>query len=416
MVRISIFRMHLEKRALPTIVIFTVLLLLTSIFAAVSNASHIAYASPAQPNTNRGCDFTAENIANENNHGNKAANPTTSETHSFSQPYGIAFDCRNGRIYVLNAGSNSVAVLDGSNNNMLIKNIPLPSTDSSYAPSTMIYDQIKNRIYLTNFGGTMVAVINPRNNTLVKTIPISHGENAMGYGLAVDQTRARLYEIRGDDVVTNIDPSTGLFVHEHRDPVLNVINLKNDTIIKSIVLPNSIQPRGVAFDSINHNIYVNSGTGKVIVIDSIHYKIIKNIDVGSTATSVVFNPKNKDIYVAGTDAHGVQTILYVIDGISKEVVKTILLPKSSWTTEMAVDQISGDIYVAARSSDGTGGLIHVINGTTNEIIKTMSVGSDAGALAFDSRTGDLYVTDSSSNVLYDAKWPSSQISMIKAVY
>lgn len=136
---------------------------------------------------------------------------------------------------------------------------------------------------------------------------------------------------------------------------------------------------------------MNTGSGKILVIDSATYKIIKSINIASSALE--FNPKNGYIYAVDWSR-----VIYVIDGATKEVIRSISFNSLS-SASLALDS-KGNIYVGGRDSYYNRGSISVINGTTNEVINwSMSFDSNVDALAFDYNRGNLYAADMQSNMI-----------------
>src|ERR687891_420492 len=91
-------------------------------------------------------------------------------------PFGIAYNSENGYVYVANFYSNSISVVDGFTND-LVMTIPL---DSNAFPAGVIADSDNGDVYVTNFyspstTGTnlstgIVSVINGSTNEVANTI------------------------------------------------------------------------------------------------------------------------------------------------------------------------------------------------------------------------------------------------------
>src|ERR687895_723190 len=93
-------------------------------------------------------------------------------------PFGIAYNSENGYVYVANFYSNSISVLDGFTND-LVMTIPL---DNNTFPAGVIADSDNGDVYVTNFyspstTGTnlstgTVSVINGSTNEVSNTIQV----------------------------------------------------------------------------------------------------------------------------------------------------------------------------------------------------------------------------------------------------
>ncbi len=148
-------------------------------------------------------------------------------------------------------------------------------------------------------------------------------------------------------------------------------------------------PRGVAFDSANGDVYVaNLGSNTVSVISgSTNTAVGTPITVGSGPIGVAFDSTNGDVYVANINSDSVS----VISGST--VVATVIVGSAPgvYPYGVAFDSTNGDVYVANSGS----GSVSVISGST--VVATVTVGSNPHGVAFDSANGDVYVTNSGSS-------------------
>lgn len=360
----------------------------------------LSYAKTANHNYNTDClpknSNSEQNISQRSNQ-----TALSSEKPSFSKPISIAYDCKNGKLYVINKDSNFVSVVN-SENYKVIKHIRLPHPYNS-----IIYNSVNNRLYLTDYAGTEVCVINPKNNTVVQTIQIPHAYNVVGFGLAFNPINGNVYDVRGNDIVS-FYTTTGSIMHEHRPATLNIISAKNGSIIKTIEIPDSEYPKGIAFDPVNGHIYIHNKWGAIEVFDSSTYELVKTITISSWIQTIEFNQKNGNIYALGSG-------LYVIDGKSMEIIKTISF-SSIENHDLTIDSQTGNVYVGGDSTYYNLGEVSVINGTTNELIKTQNIDPKVDALAFDPKNGSLYVVDTNANSVNVMFWARYQIWMEKTVY
>src|SRR5215210_2420357 len=104
-------------------------------------------------------------------------NPVTTVPVGMS-PFGASFNSENGYVYVANFYSNSISIIDGFTNNLVLT-IPL---DSNTFPAGVMSSSENGYIYVTNFYSTSttgtnlsagtVSVINGSTNTVVDTIQV----------------------------------------------------------------------------------------------------------------------------------------------------------------------------------------------------------------------------------------------------
>jgi YVTN family beta-propeller protein len=183
---------------------------------------------------------------------------------------------------------------------------------------------------------------------------------------------------------------------------------KADSLIGFIHV--GLTPIGVAFDSANGDIYVVNSRfpdSTVSVIDGSTNNVIKTIPIThSEANNVVFDSANGDIYVSGVNPDTIdditccQAIVSVIDGLTNNVIKTIVVDDSV-SGGMAFDSANGDIYLGGGCGVN-GNPVSVISGQTNTVVKTITGFPTNGCpddVAFDSANGKLYVTMPLSNAV-----------------
>ncbi|MGB7557363.1 MAG: YncE family protein, partial [Nitrososphaeraceae archaeon] len=110
-------------------------------------------------------------------------------------PFGIAHNPENGYVYVTNFYSNSISVIDGFTNDLVVT-IPL---DSNSFPAGIISSPANGYVYVTNFysppttGANLsmgtVSVINGSTNSIVDTIQVGISP----LGIAVNPENGNLY-------------------------------------------------------------------------------------------------------------------------------------------------------------------------------------------------------------------------------
>jgi len=299
-----------------------------------------------------------------------------------SSPVGVTFDPKNGEVYVTNAGSNTVSVIDSSTNTVT-KTIPVGTDpvgvafDSTHdkiyvtnenpnsqqgsisiidtttdivtntisdpsikSPSAITFDSFNGNMYETNGLSTTISVINDTTNTVTNTIPIF----AYPHDIAFDSKNGNIYETSGSDCSSQC--------------IISVINGTTNTVIKNIGLSYATQsnPIGIAIDSDNGEVYVEGG-GSIIVINGTTNSIINTISDPSSfkaPTGVTFDPNNGEIYVANQGSNTVS----VINDKTNNVVNTVIV--GSGPQFLAVNPVSNKIYVT-NTNDNT---VSVIDGNT----------------------------------------------------
>lgn len=277
---------------------------------------------------------------------------------------------------------------------LLVSNVYATSAKQKHfaSPISIAFDSNDRNVYVANSASNSISVIH--EGKVIDTIALEWSPLA----LAFDSVNNHIYVANaGNNSVT-------------------VINAESKTMVKTIMLPvlyghgtemYPYMPIGLVFDSKNGDIYVTAFRegwdsvhydGSIFVIDGATKEIIKTIDVGERPGAIGFSSKKDYIYVAIQARYIPDSFVIVIDGATNTVVKEIYnrMPYEThaYPKSIAVDSHNREVFVA----NWLAGNVRVINGTTNTIIKSIPVESPI-ALAYDPKNGYVYVaTDASNNI------------------
>lgn len=182
------------------------------------------------------------------------------------------------------------------------------------------------------------------------------------------------------------NPSNGnVYVTQASANAISVIDSSTNSIIKSIIIPNS-GPIGAAYNPINKYVYVANDSGPVgfvDVIDPSTNALKKAIPVGDSPVQVIYNPFNGYIYATIFDSQRVD----VIDPSTNNVIKSI--PVGVQPAGLAYNANNHKVYVANWNQATSS--VSVIDSTTHAAINIPLPGSP-WRIAFDSNSGNMYVT------------------------
>jgi YVTN family beta-propeller protein len=287
-----------------------------------------------------------------------------------NSPTGISVDPDTNILYVANAGSNTVSVVDGRTNS-IVTNITVGDN-----PNSLSIDLKAHEVYVANSASNTVSVIDTLTNKI--TANISVGTTPVD--IAIDRDRQLIF-------VANRDSNT-----------ISVIDGGTEKVLAKI--PVGRLPMGLAIDPFTSVLYVaNAGSNTVSVIDymlaeSVSFKsnLIANVSmsVGNYPNDVAVNPTTNKIYVAN---QGASNTVSVIDGNTNAVVSNIPVGMSPY--RLAVNAHTNTIYLD-NEGDNT---VSVINGKTNSVIKTIPIGNNPNAMDIDLNTRLLYVTNTGSGTV-----------------
>jgi YVTN family beta-propeller protein len=275
-------------------------------------------------------------------------------------PYSVAINQVTNKIYVTNALSSSVSVIDGATN---------ATTTIAVIPSTLLYvavNSVTNKIYVTNGAYSSVLVIDGATNA-VTTVPV--GSNP--FYVAVNPVTNKIYVSHNlSNSVTVID---------------GVTNITSTVAVGT-------QPTRVAVNIVTNKAYVaNNGTcaflssSVVTVIDGMT-NATTSVAAGGCPYAVAVNTATNKIYVANVASSNVT----VIDGATNAT--TTVAVSGPDPQDVAVNSVTNKIYVA--NVDGNS--VTVIDGATNATT-TIAAGSRTIALAVNDVTNRIYVANQNSN-------------------
>ncbi|MGA9154981.1 MAG: YncE family protein [Candidatus Nitrosopolaris sp.] len=107
--------------------------------------------------------------------------------HVGSGPTGIAFDPKNGNLYVTNSRDKTVSVISGQNNTV-IRTIPccVQYTYNKVTPWGIAFDSANGNLYVTNSGDNTVTAISGQNNNVIGSITVGKTPRAIAFDSAND--------------------------------------------------------------------------------------------------------------------------------------------------------------------------------------------------------------------------------------
>ena len=241
-----------------------------------------------------------------------------------SSPVGVAVDPTGSRVYVTNAGSNTVSVIGTSTNSVVgtINASPGPfgvavnpagtrvavaltgdvSPGNSVAifdtttlarvgtanvgtgPAGVVYNPAGTRLYVTNADAHTISVVDAATFVSLATIPVLQGP----LGVAINSAGTRLY-------VAHVGTET---VDVNR---VSVIDLTNNTVIATIQV--GTNPVAVAVNGAGTRVLAaNPESNNISVIDTATNAVIATVPAGTNPVSVGFSPDGTRFHVASSDS------------------------------------------------------------------------------------------------------------------
>jgi YVTN family beta-propeller protein len=284
-----------------------------------------------------------------------------------AQPWGVAVSPNGSRVYVSNAGSNTVSVINTATN-AVIATIAVGGYPVGVAVSPD-----STRVYVASYGSNTVSVINASTNTVIGS-PIAASAPV---GVALNSTGTRLY-------VTNFNGGT-----------LSVINTATAAMVGSPMAVGPL-PYSVAVSPDGSLAYVANSDDTLSVIDTKTNTVVRTLATDSTPESgvhfVAVSPDGLRIYATDTADNALR-----INTLAAAATVT------AGTAGVSTTSIAGGVEAANMSAPA--GKIGIMGAVPSNLVKlgggyygpnwkTASDGSVGTATAVTSSFGvDMWVTN-----------------------
>lgn len=271
-------------------------------------------------------------------------------------PHAVAVNSATNRVYIANADSDSVTVLEdtGGGGVVAVANVATGTT-----PYAVAVNSLTNRIYVANADSDTVTVIDGATNS---TIEVETGSLPMA--IAVNPATNKIYVANlGSDTVTVIDGAA---------PGTNTLTVQVGE-----------SPFALAINEAANKIYVANVDDDTLTIIDGATNSVSAISTGAGPNALAVNPLTGSVYVADFYSNTVT----VTDGTTRSTLNVGVTP-----TAVEVNPATGIIYVANTSSNS----VTVIDGATHSL-STVAVGAGPAALAVNAQTNQIYVANYHSN-------------------
>ena len=277
-----------------------------------------------------------------------------------TSPIGVAYNAKNGDMYVTNFDSGTVSVIDSSTNTVT-KTIPVGTL-----PRGVAYNGKNGDMYVANEGSGTVSVIDSSTNTVTKTIPVGTRPSGVAYNGE-----------NGD-----------MYVADQNSATVSVIDSGTNTVTTTITGMSG--PFVLAYNAKNGDMYVvNRALDTVSVIDSSTNTVTTTISgVENNPLGIAYNGKNDNMYVTIQGSSKVS----VIDSVTNEV--TTILTDVRSPQNIAYNEGNDNMYFTMSPN-----IVSVIDSNTNKIIETITVENRPNGLAYNPDNGNMYVANILSNTV-----------------
>jgi YVTN family beta-propeller protein len=283
-----------------------------------------------------------------------------------SLPTSAAYDSEKGEVFVTNANSDSVSVINDTTNDVVA------TVAVGTHPISVAYDGGKGEVFVTNAYSNNVSVISDATDMVMATVAVG----IEPVGVAYDSGKGEVF-------VADTTSSNVSVISDVTNTVMATIEL--GTHFGSI---GNADPSGVAYDSRKGEVFVTDfqPQGNLSVINDTTNTVVATLPVGTFPQAVVYDSGTGRVFVGS----GVSTVSVISDS-SNSVVATV--PVGTDPTGAAYDSGKGEVFVSNADSNS----VSVIGDATNMVVATVPVGSLPSSVAYDSGKGEVFVTNAYSN-------------------
>ena len=290
-------------------------------------------------------------VANGNSSTVTVINGATNQTATVRvglDPVAVAINPVTNKIYVADycptsgdCGSQGsqcqVSIIDGATNQVTGLTV---SPQQGCHPNAVAVNSASNTIYVVDEGSNDVAVIDGNSNTLLTTVPAGSHPLAV----AVDQFTNRIFVANqgaNDDCNPNGNAST-----------VTVIDGGTNSIAATV--PVGACPVAVAVNPVSSQVYVvNYGDGTTTIINETTPITTATVIAGSGPYAVDVDPATNEAYVANRHADpSLGNTVSVIDGYTASPLPPVLLGGNQmYPGAVVVNPMSNTVYVADSYSN-----------------------------------------------------------------
>lgn len=323
-----------------------------------------------------------------------------------SGPTLAVYDPATQEVYVVNAISNTVSVLNGT---AVVATVPLGTTNFTVGdPVAAVYDPSSGYVYVVDRylfeeNGGAVSVIH--GTTLLLVIPIGLEPSGAAYDASngflyvAESSTGHVAVIDGTGTIANLAVGTdpGAVIFDPADGMDYVANRAsaNLSVLSGVSVVGTVgvgtQPAAFAFDPLSGAVYVaNNQSGNVTLV--VGLSAVGDVTTGTNPSFALFEPSDGYVYVSNRNSSDVS----LIDGTS--VVTSV--PTAAGPAGSAFNAATGLVYIVDTVSNE----VTVLDGTVS--LGNISVGNGPSSATWNSANADLYVTNSNSH----------NVSVIAAAY
>jgi len=281
-------------------------------------------------------------------------------TSHVDEPYGIYYVQSLNSIAVANDGNNTISVYNSSTGSFLL------SVRTGIMPVSVAYDTRSNELIAADSGSNQISIVNMNARS---ELNVNVGPNPLS--VLYDQLNNMIYVANSGS----------------HYQMVTVVNATTDRTVGNISV--GFEPDGIAVDPVTGNLYVSSAiNGTVSVVSPSNNSVIDTINVGDIPEGIVYDEGINSIAVS---VYGSSDVV-IINPISENVTSSTFVP---FGPAQIADLGNGYLGV----SDFVSSNVTILNSATGAIVSTVKVPSGPSGIAFDPKSGQIFVADFAANAI-----------------
>jgi DNA-binding beta-propeller fold protein YncE len=244
-----------------------------------------------------------------------------------------------------------------------VARVPLPGPSVRFDYQSL--DPASGRLWISHMDAGQLLVYDVAHRRVVKSIPASG--------------------VHGVIVVPSIHRAYASATNDHE-----AITIDTRTLRVLARAPAGSYPDGLAWDPVEHHVFVSDETGGVETVLSQSGRRIATIDLGGDAGNVQYDPGSKHVLVAVQSSNDVA----VIDPRANRIVRRVAVPGCSGSHSLLIDAPRRVAFVTCEDN----ATLHVLDLRRMRFTAASTVGASPDVLAFDPKLRRLYVAAESGEV------------------
>lgn len=294
-------------------------------------------------------------------------------------PLAVAMDSRTGYTFIAGPGTRGpglslVSILD-TRRGHITRSVTIPGAVRGIA-----VDERTERVFILNDAATSrrsnVTILDAKNGSVLRTVVVG----TYPVGIAVDRRVGRVLIVnQGAALVKGIG-------------TVGVLDARSGAILRIVAVGQ--RPMAVAVDESTGRAFVTNNGGSVSVLDTMHARLVTTINVDPQPDAVGVDLTSHHVFVTALGTNHV----VMLDARANRVLR--IVPVGIRPMAVAVDTHAHRAFIV----NDVGGTVTVLNSVTGAVIDTVAVGQDPIDAIVDKRTKHAFIVSVGADNMQPTFW------------